>query len=223
MPALRAEACATSKVVLFALTAALLYGQAGPYERQRPNSEAAARGRSVYSQYCINCHGALAKGTEQGPDLIRSLVAMRDRSGSELGPALKKLPDHKRDLTAEEVAGISDFLKSQIEETAKNRNTTTPPNVLTGNAAAGRTYFNGAGRCSGCHSPSGDLAGVGRKYDPITLQQRFLFPRRSEAKRTEVTVTPLSGSPVSGVLERIDDFEVGLGDASGPDRCRLRT
>jgi cytochrome c oxidase cbb3-type subunit 3 len=209
---------------LFALAVpAFLGAQAGPYERQRPDSAAAASGRRVYSQYCINCHGALAKGTEQGPDLIRSIPVMRDRSGSELGPALKKLPDHKRDLTPEEVAAISDFLKREIEDTSKNRNTDTPPNVLTGNAAAGRAYFNGAGRCSTCHSPSGDLAGVGRKYDPINLQQRFLFPRRSAAKRIEVTVTPASGAPVSGVLERIDDFEVALRDVSGQYRSWHRT
>ena len=49
--------------------------------------------------------------------------------------------------------------------------------MLTGDPEAGRAYFNGAGRCSSCHSPTGDLAGLrARTSDALTLQQRFLFP-----------------------------------------------
>jgi hypothetical protein len=87
--------------------------------------------------------------------------------------------------------------------------------VLTGDLEAGRTYFNGAGKCSMCHSPTGDLAGVGRKYSPIDLQQRFLFPRRS--KPLQVTVRTVDQS-LTGTLERIDDFSVALRDASGEYR-----
>jgi hypothetical protein len=92
--------------------------------------------------------------------------------------------------------------------------------VLTGNLEAGRAYFNGAGKCNTCHSPTGDLAGVGRKDNPLDLQQRFLFPRRS--KPLQVTVTPSGGQPVTGVLERIDDFSVALRDASGEYRTFSR-
>jgi len=68
----------------------LLFGQAGPI-RPPVNSGAAVRGKRIYLQFCINCHGALAKGTEQGPDLIRSVVVLHDRAGTELGPALGRL------------------------------------------------------------------------------------------------------------------------------------
>lgn len=197
-----------------------LWGQAGPYERQPVDQAASARGRQLYTQFCINCHGALAKGTEQGPDLIRSPLVLRDRLGDQVGPALKKLPNHKSDLTQTQVGDLTHFLKDQIEATAKNRNPVNPPNVLTGNAEAGRAYFSGAGQCSTCHSPTGDLAGVGRKYNPLDLQQRFLFPRRS--KPIQVTVTPSGGQPVTGTLERIDDFSVALRDASGDYRTFSR-
>ena len=85
-----------------------------------------------------------------------------------------------------------------MEDTIKDRNATKPPNVLTGDANAGRAYFNGAGKCSTCHSATGDMAGIGKRYDGITLQQRFLFPRQGgrgtpPAKPIEVTVTPASG------------------------------
>ena len=196
------------------------FGQAGPYVRQEVDPAASDRGKRVYTQFCINCHGALAKGTEQGPDLIRSPLVLRDRLGNEIGPALKKLANHKTDLTNAQVADLTHFLKDQIEATAKNRNPVSPPNVLTGDLEAGRAYFNGAGKCNTCHSPSGDLAGVGRKYSPIDLQQRFLFPRRS--KPLQVTVTPSGGQPVTGSLERIDDFSVALRDATGEYRAVTR-
>lgn len=213
----REAACAGLAVAL----SSVLLGQAGPYQRQRPTPDEATAGARVYSRYCINCHGALAKGTEDGPDLIRSVIVMRDREGSDLGPALGRLPDHQGNLSGEELLAISNFLKSRIEATARNRNPASPPNVLTGDANAGRAYFNGTGGCSGCHSPSGDLAGVGAKYDPVDLQQRFLFPRRSNPLR--VTVTPPNGQPVTGDLDRVDDFSVSLTDRNGTYRSFRRT
>jgi mono/diheme cytochrome c family protein len=48
--------------------------------------------------------------------------------------------------------------------------------VLTGDSKAGAVYFNGEGKCSTCHSPTGDLAKIGSRMDPPTLQQRFSVP-----------------------------------------------
>ncbi|HWF08227.1 MAG TPA: hypothetical protein VG297_07175, partial [Bryobacteraceae bacterium] len=60
-------------VALFWASCVLLYGQAGPANRQKVDPDAAQRGRALYLQYCINCHGTLARGTDQGPDLMRSV------------------------------------------------------------------------------------------------------------------------------------------------------
>ena len=191
-------------------------GQAGPTVRQVIDNAAATRGRAVYAQYCINCHGSNVKGGDDGPDLIRSVVVLRDRLGDEIGPAMKKLAGHPRDLTAEQVLDLSHFLHQRIEATSSNRNTNQPPNVLTGNVAAGKAYFNGAGKCSTCHSPTGDLAGYGTRTTPINIQQNFLFPRLARGgKQVEVTVTPATGTAVRGVLVRIDDFNVSLRGADG--------
>jgi cytochrome c oxidase cbb3-type subunit 3 len=211
-------------LVLAMLSATAVLAQPGP-TRPEIDSASADRGKRLYLQFCINCHGALAKGTEQGPDLIRSVTVLHDKSGSELGPALKKLANHKRDLTSPQVADISQFLKQRVEETIRNRNAVTPPNVLTGDAKAGQSYF--AVKCAACHSANGDLAGVSKRYDPVTLQQRFLFPRSGgrgapTPKRAQVTVTTSSGPPVTGDLERIDDFTVSLRDASGEYRSFRR-
>jgi cytochrome c553 len=143
-------------------------------------------------------------------------VVLHDRLGDEIGPAMKKLSSHPRDLTQEQVLDLSHFLHQRIEATSSNRNTNQPPNVLTGNVAEGKAYFNGAGKCSTCHSPTGDLAGYGTRTTPINIQQNFLFPRLARGgKQVEVTVTPATGAGVTGALVRIDDFNVSLRGADG--------
>src|SRR4051812_12304656 len=62
----------------------------GPYNKQIVDPAAANRGRSVYAVECVDCHGPTARGTNDGPNLIRSLVVLRNRLGSELGPFMKK-------------------------------------------------------------------------------------------------------------------------------------
>src|SRR5206468_2229569 len=112
--------------------------------------------------------------------------------------------NHKRDLSDPEIVDLSNFLKQRVEYTAQNRTATRQPNVLTGNAGAGKAWFNGAGKCNSCHSATGDLAAIGKRYDPVTVQQRFLFPR---ARPIAVSVLR-AGERVAGVLDRIDDFSV---------------
>ena len=197
-------------IALLLVLGATLHGQAGPSGRPAVDSAAAARGKTTYLQYCINCHGSLAQGTDQGPDLVRSVVVLHDRQGAGLGAALRQMAQHKADLTQPQLTDLSIFLRDRVEYTAKNRNASQPPNVLTGNAAAGKEYFNG--NCVACHSATGDLARIAAKYPPDELQQRFLFPRR---KPIAVTVRAGLSAPVSGTLDRIDDFTVSLKDSDG--------
>jgi mono/diheme cytochrome c family protein len=200
---------------MFVAVAALAARQAGPYERQVIDNAAATRGRAVYAQYCINCHASNVKGGENGPDLIRSTVVLRDRLGNEIGPAMKTLASHPSDLTQAQVVDLSHFLHQRIETTSSNRNGQ-PPNLLTGNVDAGKAYFEGTGKCSTCHSATGDLARYGSRTTPLNIQQNFLFPRIARGgKQTEVTVTPAAGKAVTGTLVRIDDFNVTLRDATG--------
>ncbi|MHB1841440.1 MAG: c-type cytochrome, partial [Acidobacteriaceae bacterium] len=84
--------------------------------------------------------------------------------------------------------------------------------LQTGNAAAGKQYFNGAGGCASCHSPTGDLAGVASRYEGLALEERMLYPRNA---KSTVTVTLSSGQTISGTLAYLDEFTVGLRDAGG--------
>ena len=213
---------ATTATVLLVLAAGSLLAQGGPYERQRVDNAAADRGRALYAKQCINCHGSTAKGTDRGPDLIRSTVVLRDRLGNGIGPALKTSANHQATLSQAEIVDLSHFIHQRVEAVASNRNPRGPLPVLTGDPEAGRTYFNGAGRCSTCHSPTGDLAGIATRIaDAANLQQRWLFPelRRGGGKQVEVTVTAGQQPPVTGALVRMDDFFVSLRESSGEYRA----
>ena len=205
-------------VALFVIAAAVVAAaQGGPYERQQIDAAAAKRGRGVYAQHCINCHGSAAKGTERGPDLIRSAVVLRDRLGNGIGPAAQKSPSHQATLSDAQIVDLSHFLHERIESVATNRTARVPLNVLTGDPEAGRAFFNGAGRCSTCHSPAGDLAGIANRIpDSVNLQQRWLFPvlRRGGDTQVQATVS-VGGRAVSGTLVRQDDFMIALRDAAG--------
>ena len=209
---------------LFIAIQPLSFGsQAGPYNRLRPDADAVARGRSLYAEGCINCHGLDVKGTENGPDLIRSVAVLRDVEGSEIGPAMAAPGNHPSGLAEGELRDLSHFLKQQIETTSRNRNPAMPPDVLTGNADRGRAWFNGEGGCSGCHSVQGDLAEIGNRYTPVNLQQRFLFPRAGRETPSQVTVRPEGGTPVAGTLEFVNDFFVSLVDETGMYQSFRRT
>jgi cytochrome c oxidase cbb3-type subunit 3 len=85
--------------------------------------------------------------------------------------------------------------------------------LLTGNADAGKAFFNGAGGCNGCHSVTGDLAGVAKKYPPVFLQSRFLMPRATKPRLA--TVTLASGEKVIGELKTINTYDVVIQEAGG--------
>lgn len=213
---------------------------AGAADSHVVDAKAADRGKTVYIAECITCHGNKARGgnpnlppNQQGPDLVRSLVVLHDRYGNEIGPFLSRghpLQSGKpaSSLAKEQVSDLTNFLHQKVFYTLRGGPDLEIRNVLTGDSKAGATYFNGAGRCSTCHSPTGDLAGVGSKYDPATLQTKFLFPRsvgfgrrppRSTAlKPVTVTVTLANGEVVEGVLDTLDDFNVSLRDAQGDYR-----
>jgi len=207
----------------------------GPGEKHIVDRAAADRGRAVWAAECITCHGTQARGTDRGPNLMRSLVLLRDRNASELGPFLKKGHELQSGrqagtLTDAQVQDVGHFLHQRLNEVlAKGIDFFKPEAVLTGNAQAGASFFAGDGKCTACHAATGNLAGVGARYDAVTLQQRFLFPSgrgRGAAANTAavtVTVTPASGAAVSGVLVQLDDFDVTLRDSNGTTRTFRRS
>jgi cytochrome c oxidase cbb3-type subunit III len=181
-----------------------------------------ARGKQIFSANCSFCHGSDARGGEGGPNLIRSQLVLDDKDGELISTVVQNgRPDKgmpKFDLTTEEISTIAAFIHSMpVGGRAATTGTVDP---LVGDAKAGEAYFNGAGKCSNCHSVSGDLAGIGARYpDPRALQGAILSGERrgelSEIPRKTVTVTLRTGQTVEGRLDHIDDFIVSLTDDNG--------
>ncbi len=196
---------------------------------------AVERGAAVYTSNCAGCHGPSARGGPGAPDLVRSLVVLDDEKGILIAPVIRNgRPDAgmpKMNLTEPQIADVVAWLHVQTYA-ADHRNTYAFQDVLTGDAKKGEAYFQQV--CAGCHSPTGDLKGIGSRYDGFTLQARWLQPRggrgaggggrggrgaappaASNRGVSTVTVTLPSGQKYSGTLDRIDDFSVSLRDSAG--------
>jgi mono/diheme cytochrome c family protein len=201
----------------------------GPADRPVVTPAAVDRGRRVWALECTSCHGANARGSAEVPSLLRSLLILRDRQGSELGPFLKKGHPTQSgrpsaSLTDADVADVMQYVRQRINDTLRGSPVFEPGDIVTGHAAAGAAYFAGAGGCTACHSATGDLAHVGSKYGPVDVQQRMLFPvaarfggRGGAPNRTAITatVTPQGGAAITGVLVDDDDFFITVRQASG--------
>lgn len=147
-------------------------------------------GELRFVSQCGFCHGRDAAGGETGPDLTRSKLVAEDNRGDRIGPLVRSgRPDAgmpKFNLSDQDLAAIVAFIhdqKTRAESEAGGRRSVDPADLATGDATAGRRYFNGAGGCSACHSPTGDLAGVASRYDGLALMMRMLYPggRRTPA------------------------------------------
>ena len=184
-----------------------------------PDAKMAAQGAKTFASTCGFCHGENARGAS-GPDLLRSPVVLDDSQGELIGQTVhegrpaKGMPAFPS-LTGEQLRDLAEYLHLQVE-LAANRGTYKALNVVTGDARAGETYFNGEGKCNTCHSVTGDLAHIGSKMSPPDLQQEFLYPAPSQQPApAKVTVILKDGSQISGTLKHLDDFYVSLYDAAG--------
>ena len=229
----------------------------GPYNKQVVDAAAAERGKHVYVAECVDCHGPTARGVDNngpasnnGPNLVRSLVVLHDRYGSELGPFLKKghplqSKNPASSLTQEQIVDLSHFLKQRVDDALKRSPMGDNINIIKGDPAAGKAYFEGAGKCSTCHAVTAGgkntLFDVSAKYaDPVNLQQSMLFPGPGRGGRggrggaaagppapnpaaVTLTVTPPGSQPVTGEIVLYDDFDVQIRDAQGQIHRWTRT
>jgi cytochrome c oxidase cbb3-type subunit 3 len=179
---------------------------------------AVERGRKQYAQSCAFCHGPDATGG-RAPDLMRSPLVAHDLKGDLIGVVVHQgRPDKGMPalpLSDDQVAEVAAFLHARAAEALASSEVPegyAVERLLTGNADAGKAYFSGAGGCSGCHSPAGDMAAAVEKYSALDLETHMLYP---EGHFKSVAVTLPSGEKIEGPLEHLDDFEVGLRDGNG--------
>jgi cytochrome c oxidase cbb3-type subunit III len=197
-------------------------------------------GRAIWARECVDCHGTQARGSDTGPNIIRTRTVNFDRSstipGSVLGPFLKA--GHKTQsgtasatFTDADIVGLAHFLRQCVNDTMRGSAVFTVGDVLVGDRAAGKAYFDGPGKCASCHGASArSLAGIGTRIPaPVDIQQRMLFPGSvggrgrgaavPSANPITVQVTPATGPALSGVLLEQSDFFVTMRLADGSVRA----
>jgi len=176
-------------------------------------------GEALFVQNCAFCHGRDAGGGEEGPDLTRSKLVADDVGGDKIGVVVlngrpeKGMPRFK--LSDQEVKDLASYIhaeKKLAESQKGGRRGVEVADLQTGNAEAGKKYFNGEGKCAGCHSPTGDLGGVASRLEGLRLEQRLLYPRGTVAS---VVVTLPSGEKLTGKLAYKDEFNIGMRDGNG--------
>lgn len=174
-------------------------------------------GESLFVQQCAFCHGRDTGGGEDGPDLTRSKIVGEDVDGNQIGPILRNGKNNMPRFTVseKELAQLTAFIHTQrtIAESQKGgRKGVDASDLKTGNIDKGKAFFNGAGKCNTCHSPTGDLAGVAKRNDGLKLFQRLMYPRGATAK---IAVTLPNGQTISGTRAYMDEFTVALRDSEG--------
>ena len=210
-----------------------LYGASGGLQANHPAGARQGRsaaeapdsgkgGSQLFAQNCAFCHGRDAMGGETGPDLTRSKLVLGDKGGDKIsqvvrdGRPQKGMPSFN--FSSEELASLAAFIHSQAAKAEAGngrRRGVEVADLQTGNAELGKQYFFGAGGCSKCHSPTGDLAGIASRFQGLRLEQQMLYPRDAKSR---VTVTLPSGEKVSGTLAYQDEFVIGLRDQANTYR-----
>ncbi len=212
-----------------AVGAALLAAQTPSQQPDAKQAAAAAaeRGKKFFGQSCGFCHGPDATGA-RGPDLVRSPLVAHDVNGNLIGEVIKNGRTDKGmpplPATDEQIADVAAFLHARAKEALESSGVPAAypvEKLLTGSLEKGKAFFEGAGGCKNCHSPTGDLAGVAKKYSSIELEAHMLYP---DFKPPTATVTLANGEKISGVVSHLDDFSVSIrvGDKDGWNRSFAR-
>jgi cytochrome c oxidase cbb3-type subunit 3 len=245
----------TLRLIIFgglALTAAIAQQNPGTFPAmQRPpgDAEVVARGKAIFGVNCVACHGADLRGGQlNGPNLLRSQLVLADKDGELIAPVIKNgrpergmpaLPLSDADILAV-VEFIHSLTASSPGQGAPPRTEAPPPDIVVGDAAAGKTYF--TAQCSACHSAEGDLQGIATRIDnPKTLQNVWVSGGQAGFRRgrggrgrgggggdepsrgaVTATVTLPSGERVQGRLAFIDDYLIKLAADDGTIRSITR-
>ena len=190
------------------------------YTRTLASQDVLARGKSLYDANCGACHAPDMRGVPEknGPNLLRSTETFSDKQGEHVAASLLKhnpvvnLPESDTFAISEYIHSIQATMGGQGSPPGRNPVGLTY-NVLIGDPKPGATAFTKL--CASCHSVTGDLKGIGAKYDdPKALQGAWVAGRAGGfgfgrgGGGQQATVTLANGQKLEGRLVRKDDFLV---------------
>jgi cytochrome c oxidase cbb3-type subunit 3 len=180
-------------------------------------------GQTRFASQCGLCHGRDAFGSDTGPDLSRSLLVAQDNRGDKIGPLVKAGRVDKGmpafDLNEADMLAVVAYVhaqKAKMDAEGGGRRQVDVSQLQTGNADAGKRYFDG--NCASCHSAEGDLKGVGTRYQGLPLMTRMLNPSGRGVQPPTATVQVSPSEIVKGPVVSQDEFQITVTDAAGMRR-----
>jgi putative heme-binding domain-containing protein len=176
-----------------------------------------ARGAVLYGAQCNQCHGRDGDQVS-GVDLRRGQFR-RAQSDEELAQVITRgtpggMPPFA--LQPAELAGLVAFIRAGFDTSAS---------IRVGDAARGRTVFDGKGQCATCHRVAGkgprlapDLSDIGIARAPAALERSIRDPSSGMLPiNRPVTIVMKNGTTIRGRRLNEDTYTVQLID----DRERL--
>ena len=149
--------------------------------------------RQTYAKLCSGCHGADARGSQQGPGLSGNL-RLRKRSVQSLrnvivrGVPAAGMPGF--DLPAATLDGLVSLVVSLNASASESK--------VPGDVKAGSEFFFGKGQCSNCHMVSGRGAAVGPDLSSVATE---LTTHRASAK-LKTAPSPFCTVAAAGTMSR---------------------
>ncbi|HEX5048348.1 MAG TPA: c-type cytochrome [Gammaproteobacteria bacterium] len=194
---------------------AVLSAAAAPAFAQHATAFDVEDGARTFASICANCHGPdgnLIAGIDLGRGQFRRALTDNELAGIiENGIPNTAMPPSPN-LSEEQVERVVAFLRANAA--AK------PSATLTGDAARGKTLFEGKGECTDCHRVNGrgsrtgpDLSAVGKLRRAVELEQSLLDPAAEvQANNRFYRVVTADGKEVEGRLLNRDTYTVQLLD-----------
>lgn len=183
-----------STLAAFALAAGTLVAQSVPKESydfdfigQPLANRALQHAKETFVLFgCAYCHGLNLESRGEATDLMHSKLVGRDTDGKIIVALLKSgIPQTAKlspmpqfsDLSDQQLNAIATWIhyaraQGRFKELTEGKDP--PP----GTADAGKSLFRD--KCSSCHSATGDLSGIGRKYSGPALKAALLKPKMME-------------------------------------------
>jgi putative heme-binding domain-containing protein len=200
------------------LVATLVASQLPLGAQNPPNATSKAAATQMYAKLCAGCHGADARGTQQGPGLSGN-SGVRRRSPQMLRQLIQNgipaagMPSF--DLPPDALGVLAALIASLNSSAAES--------IVAGDQTAGKEFFFGRGQCSSCHMVYGaggtmgpDLSNVGREMTVDQIREALLQPDAQITPGYQLTTVHLrDGHTLRGFTRSRTNFDIQLQDLKG--------